>query len=181
MQRGVYFVGGASGAGKTSSTKSLSEQYGVPVVELDEFQRLIMPAIPQSEPRAVAMRRIAKATLLELLASRSRCIVDGSWVGPDEAAVLRSEYGSLFHPVYCGYHDSDMVVRYAVLKERGLHWLTRESVEVALDFLERQRRHSEDFRESCGRLGISYIDFTSFAAGFQALETDFSRWAKSII
>ena len=122
------------------------------------------------------MRRIALAMVRELLAVQGSCIVDGGWLDPDEASALSAEYGALFHPSFCGYHDANLECRLGVLKEAGRHWLTREPDDAALSFLVKQRADSETVRVGCGRLGMRYFDFTSFDAGFRALSDDFLLW-----
>ena len=176
----VYFVGGASAAGKTTCTKSLALRFHLPVVELDDFQRLIMDAIPSLERRAPATFRIAEAVLRELLSARSHCIVEGSWLEPREADQLRREFGPSFQPVYCGYHDPDLTARSERLKSGGRHWLSQVTPEHRTAFLATQRAHSEVFRRNCEHLGLPYFDFTSFEDGAGQLEQDFRSWLAPI-
>lgn len=179
MRSGVYFVGGASGAGKTTATKKLAGAFGIPVVELDDVQRLLMTALPALEDRIVAMRRISRCLVEQLAQAHACSIVDGAWIEPEEAAELRSRYGRSFHPVYCGYHDPDPSDRLAGLRAEGSHWLAREPQDAARAFMLKQCRDSEKLRSECVRRGMSYCDFTSYAIGSAALGADFKRWIAS--
>ena len=179
MRSGIYFVGGASGAGKTTVTKKLSQKFDIPVVELDDFQRLIMTAVPVLENRITAMRTISRCVIEQLVGARSRTLVDGAWIEPEEAAELRARYGASFHPVYCGYQDQDLSARLTGLRNKGSHWLSREPGEAAAAFMLKQSRDSERLRAECARWGMSYCDFTSYALGSEALGGDFERWVLS--
>lgn len=176
MRSGIYFVGGASGAGKTTATKKLSEKFGIPVLELDDFQRLLMTTLPLLENRIPAMRTISRCVIDHLVAARSPAVVEGAWIEPEEAAELRSRYGAFFHPVYCGYQDQDLSARLRDIRSKGSHWLSRESGETAAAFMLKQCRDSERLRAECARLGMSYCDFTHHALGAEALSCDFERW-----
>ena len=177
-ERGIYYIGGASGAGKTTSGKQLAESSGIVLVEIDDLQRLIMPAVPLLEQRVVATRKIARCVVQELLKAQASCLVDGAWVEPSESARLRSRYGGAFHPVYCGYEGEALELRLASMRTRGVHWLTRESSLSAMTFLQKQVANSKAVKKRCAELGISYIDFTDFDRGFAALKTDFLVWLR---
>jgi hypothetical protein len=167
---GIYFVGGASGAGKSRATQHLARLHRVALIELDDLQRAIMPAIPDADQRAPVMRAIADLLLQQLIEMRASCIVDGSWIEPDRARELQLVSGGYLKPVFCGYSAESVNARYEHMRQSNAHWLTRESEQWALAFLHKQAVNSLTIQQKCRELRMDYIDFSSFANGAAELE-----------
>lgn len=68
---GIYFVGGASGAGKSRATQHLARLHSVALIELDDLQRSIMPAIPDADQRAAVTRAMADLLIESFSLSRA--------------------------------------------------------------------------------------------------------------
>jgi predicted kinase len=101
--QGIYFVGGASGAGKSRVTQHLARVHSVALIELDDLQRSIMPAIPDADQRAAVTRAMADLLVQQLIEVRAGCIVDGSWIEPERARELQLASRGYFKPLFCGY------------------------------------------------------------------------------
>jgi predicted kinase len=175
----VYYIGGASAAGKTTASIRLAAAAGVGRVELDDLQRAIMPALPDASRRAIVTRQLARAAVIALLDSDAECIIDGAWLEPAEAEQLRAGYGVRFHPLYCGYREVNIEARLSAIRSAGQHWLASVSQTEAAQFLDKQVTDSETLKQTCRHIGIPYYDFTVYEMGFAALKTDFERWLQN--
>jgi predicted kinase len=175
----VYYIGGASAAGKTTASIRLAAAARVGRVELDDLQRAIMPALPDVSRRAVVTRQLARAAVTALLDSDAKCIIDGAWLEPLEAEHLRERYGQRFHPLYCGYRAGNIEARLSAIRSAGEHWLASISQTEAAQFLEKQVIDSETLKQTCEHIGIPYYDFTDPEVGFAALKTDFEQWLQN--
>lgn len=176
--RGIYFVGGASGAGKSRATQHLARLHGVALIELDDLQRSIMSAIPDTDLRAPVMRAMAVCLVQQLTGMRAACIVDGSWIEPERARELQLVSGGYLKPVFCGYSTESVYPRYEHMRQSSVHWLTRETESWALAFLHKQAVDSLIIQQKCRELHMDYIDFSSFANGAAELERNFLCWSE---
>ena len=175
----VYYIGGASAAGKTTASIRLAAAAGIARVELDDFQRAMMPALPDVSRRAVVTRQLAQAAVIALLDSDAECIIDGAWLAPSEAEQLRERYGVRFHPLYCGYRAVNIGARLSAIRSAGEHWLASIPQAEAAQFLDKQVTDSETLKQTCEEFGIPYRDFTDHDVGFAALKADFDRWLQN--
>jgi hypothetical protein len=175
---GIYFVGGASGAGKSRATQHLARLHRVALIELDDLQRSIMPAIPDADQRAPVMRAMADLLLQQLIEMRAPCIVDGSWIEANRARELQLVSGGYLKPVFCGYSAESVYARYGDMRQSSVHWLTRETESWALAFLHKQAANSLPLQQKCRELRMDYIDFSSFANGAAELERNFLGWSE---
>jgi gluconate kinase len=173
--RGIYFVGGASGAGKTSATQQLAKRHGVALIELDDLQRMIMPAVPDGEARIPVMREVTQSLIRQLLAAESFCLIDGAWLEPQAASELLAASEAL-KVVYCGYTHADVDERQRTIRGRGVHWTASLSQEQGREFLTKQVRDSVVLQQHCAALALPYFDFSDFDSGTAALERDFCSW-----
>lgn len=176
----IYFIGGASGAGKSTIAAKLGERHGIPVVELDAFQRILIPAFDDREALFAAMRNLASGLAIDLLGARSPCLLEGSWIEVAEAARLRTSSANRFHPVYCGFPGAQAEQRLQSIQEAKLHWLNwlaGEDEAAALSFLRKQIQASRRLQVQCRDAAIPFFDLSDQSSGQAELASEFDRWA----
>jgi predicted kinase len=172
----VIFIGGASAAGKTTLARQLGSLLQLPVLGLDRLFGALGPAFAEVEEQRAATRRIARALVQELLLSGARCIVEGGWLRPPDAAALRSDNG--LEVLYCGFPETTAAERLRAIRtaEGEPHWLALQSDAEALAWLEGQIEGSRRQRDQCAVLGLSYFDCSRFEKSAAALP----RYAASL-
>jgi hypothetical protein len=169
MKASVYYIGGVSGAGKTSVAKRLARTTGRPVFSLDRYYGILLKSSIEQELAKAAMALIAMRLVEDLMAADCRCVVEGGWIGPDKAADFRDKYGPAFLPVFCGYSDEHLAERYEHIKADKQHWLSRLQRDIAWPFMVKQTAGSRHVRHACERADFPYLDFTDQRAGTTAL------------
>lgn len=172
----MLFIGGASAAGKTTLARHLGHLLQLPVLSLDRLYGAIGPAFADGEEHRAATRRICRALLRELLASSARCIVEGGWLRPPDAATLRSDDG--LEVLYCGLAETTAAERLRVIRSAKdePHWLAAQSEVEALAWLEEQIMSSHRVRDQCAVLGLTYLD----CSRFEESETALARCAAAL-
>lgn len=176
MSNRIYFIGGASAAGKSTISKELSLRYALPLVELDTCYDLLSAAIPEREPLIEATRKVALAAVSQLLNAQAACIIEGGWITPAQAHQLKHNFGNRFCPVYCGYAGADLATRYLAIQANGTHWLKDKPKPEAHAFLTTQIKESAAYRQECALFQLEFFDFTDFSAGSKALRAHFETW-----
>lgn len=176
MNNRIYFVGGASAAGKSTITKELSVRSSLPLVELDKFHDILIPAIGERELLIETTRKVALEAVELLLNTKAACIIEGGWIKPARAHTLKNNFGSRFCPVYCGYAGADLATRYLAIQANGTHWLNDKPKSEAHAFLTTQIKESAEYRQECARFHLAFFDCTDFSAGSKALCAHFEMW-----
>lgn len=179
MSKQIYYVGGASAAGKSTITKELALRAALPLVELDKFHDLLSAVIRVRKPLIAATRKVALTVVVQLLHAQTGCIIEGGWIKPALAHRLKKNFGSRFCPVYCGYPQADMATRYLAIQARGTHWLKNEPEPEAHAFLATQIKESEAYRQECERFQLEFFDFTDFSEGSHSLRAHFETWLQN--
>lgn len=164
----IYFIGGASASGKSTAAKKLAS-LSFPVVELDDFHRILMNCIIDCEKLELATENVAETAVRQLLASHSSCLVEGGWIKPEKASILRAEFGDVFQSVFCGYPRGVASERLKEIKQAGTHWLAAYPDDFCLNFLQKQIDGSKWYEEECDKFSLTFIDFSNFSAGQSTL------------
>lgn len=173
---GIYFIGGASGAGKTRGAQQLAQISSLPAIEIDALQRLLIPAIPDTDLRSPVVRALTRVLLEQLIQVRATCIVDGAWLEPEMADRLKQDSNDYFHPVFCGYSSENLEARYQSVRHANEHWLAYMPDDWARAFVQKQVSDSSVVAQKCRELNIDYVDFTDFASGSSQLLENFAAW-----
>ena len=151
MNARVCFIGGASAAGKSAVAEEVAADHGLVLFRLDSFFLMAEKTGLSGEALNDAARAMSLRFLTERIEAGSRCVVEGTWITPVEAAGLMAD--AAFHSVFCGYPDADPKARlkeiWASYPERGAHWLMGRSTDEALAFLRAQIEDSRRFRDAC--------------------------------
>lgn len=176
MNNRIYFVGGASAAGKSTISKELAVCYSLPLVELDKFHDILIPVIGERELLIETTSEVALAAVELLLKTKAACIIEGGWIKPAQAHMLKNNFCSRFCPVYCGYPGAGVATRYLAIQANGTHWLNDKPRSEAHAFLTTQIKESAEYKQECERFQLAFFDFTDFSAGSKALRAHFEMW-----
>lgn len=179
MQNSIYFIGGASAAGKSAVTTRLAARDGRTIIELDRFYDLLQATIRDSNALEKATRQIALEVVKQLLASNAYCLIEGGWIAPAQASLLKEATAGRFHPVYCGYPYAKVKKRLALIQRAQQHWLAWEPEKKARAFLRQQIEESAWYRRECEKYHLPFFDFSKVEEGAQALILDYSQWQQS--
>jgi shikimate kinase len=171
----VYYIGGASGSGKSTVAKRLSKNSGLGLIELDAIFNAVEASVESKETAPKVMNNVAGSLIKQLLAARISCIVEGGWLRPEAAKQISLDCPH-FHAVYCAYPNTPPEVRLELLRTDGTHWIAQKNHEDALAALRDQ--NSQWYEEECKRLKLTFFDFSEIDSGAKMLEDDFEAVQK---
>lgn len=182
MRPSIYFIGGASGSGKSWTAADLARTHARHLVELDQLNKTLKAAGLSGKELEEQSKKLA-FHVVDMLASRGAdCIVEGGWINPDGARQMQDRYGKGFRAVFCGFPGAIAEERYAMFKAAGAsgagarHWLVTDETEArALEFLREQISGSRWYRRTCEELGIPFVDFSDVAQGAERLKRDYEN------
>lgn len=172
----VFYIGGVSATGKTSTATQLAVQYNLTLIEFDDYWRGIERFF-KAEHKQQVMESIVRDLIIKLLESRSdeTYIIEGVWLTPCVASILSSRYVQ-FSCVYCGYLNSNANERWEKI-QAGDHWLVRlKNEQEAKQFLNEQIERSIEYYHHAGQYGLKFYDYSDFSQGNHAVKQYFSKW-----
>lgn len=171
----IYYIGGASGAGKSTVASRLAAYYGFEHIELDKIFVSVGQWVEDPDLRSSLTDSQSILVADWLLRLNAGCILEGGWINPAQAQKLIDKYGDRFCPVYCGFKgdSAELHHRYALTSAHSQHWLIRESRSEAYAWLERQVVGSLWYESECLEFGFPFFDFSDFNAGSSRLESHF--------
>lgn len=179
MQMGVFFIGGASGSGKSTVARAIASRLCVPLLQLDDLHDLLKPP-PGSDCDAHVKTTEAVAPFLieQLLKAGANALVEGGWIQPEGAKDLRAKWPRRFTAVYCGYPGVTAHERFTRMCQVNSthHLLSGNNV---IDALNQQICDSKSYQTRCNNLNFRFVDFSDLAAGRAALNTAVDDWLKS--
>ena len=176
MNRGIYFVGGASASGKSTCTARLAGEAGVGRIELDGFYNVIRHGVRNESALKAVAQDVVAFSLKKLVEADVGGILEGGWIEPAQAAELAALQPKRFCPVYCGYPNADVAARLEMILRHGKHWLTARDRPTALAWLEQQVDGSRWYQSECRAYGIPYFDFSDMDEGSRQLRGHYLAW-----
>lgn len=179
MSGRIYFVGGASGSGKSVATRQMARECTLPRLEVDNIYSAFCGAFGNSEAQKIIT--IAAASLVEeLVASGASMIVDGGWIWPDKAADLVKVSGGRLTAVYCGYPTATTQGRFELIRSNSgpdpNHWLAGRDSSDAIAWINQQIEGSRSYQEAAKLVGLPFFDFSDVAEGNKQLRAHFRQW-----
>jgi predicted kinase len=172
----IYFIGGQSASGKSTTAAEVASDYGLNVVKLDDYYNVLREHGLTEDALEAATSEVARRIIIELINSQAQCIVEGAWLGPNHAAILRTQAG--FHPVYFGYPNADPQQRLAQIwansRNGSGHWLCSKNADEAIEILTRCVAVGEDLRKHCERLQLDFFDCSDFDRGMAQVKDHFA-------
>jgi len=167
----VIYIGGPCATGKSTAANMLSVKTGRRVFKLDKILNLVGGHGDTSEENENITRIIARALIEEMLATRTRCIVEGVWIKPDTSAELLDQYGSNYFPVYRGYSEAKAEERLRAITDNGAHWLANKPGSEATAIIQKQiEEDSILIRAEAIKYGLNYVDFSDQSQGCEVLQ-----------
>lgn len=176
MNKGIYFIGGASASGKSTCAHLLAEEFDVNTIELDDIFDVIKQAVGDEDTGVNITNKVAPYCVKQFIKSGVTGILEGGWLNPKQASKIAAQYGSKFQPVYCGYTNADIPARLAMIFERGDHWLAEMDHQEALDWLKDQIEASRWYASGCKKYNLPFFDFSDFTKGCRQLRKHYKSW-----
>lgn len=176
MNRGIYFIGGASASGKSFCTGELKQKFGVKNIELDDLYNVIKPAVSDDSVAKNITKDVVLFCVKKFLEASVTGILEGGWINPSVAFEISNISGSQFQAVYCGYPNADVELRLETIISHGKHWLTRKDRATAIEWLNNQTAASRWYEDECKKYGIPFFDFSDVMAGSSQLHDHYSAW-----
>jgi hypothetical protein len=160
----IFYIGGASGSGKSHAARMIREKYRIPVINLDDYYNIFHPTCNEDISETF-MRNVSEHLVEDLIKFQGTGILEGGWIDPNVAIQIRSKFDSKFKPVYAGYINDNAQNRLNFLKSNPGHWLLNEQEDFAISFLNKQISDSGDYMNKCRQGLIDYIDFSDPTSG----------------
>ena len=179
MNGRLYFIGGASAAGKSTVARALATRTGRNSIELDAYYDLLEPLTRNSRALEQATTQVSLEAVRQMLKLGAKGIVEGGWIAPARAWQLHNESAGHFYPVYCGYPQAKAKPRLALIRAQPQHWLADKTDSEALEFLRQQIKDSRWYQQECAKYGLPFFDFSEVASGAAALERDYCAWLQA--
>jgi len=182
----VYFIGGASASGKSTTAAQLGLDYSIRIIKLDDIYNVLVKAAGETEAKQM-IRPMSFACANELMESNEPFIVEGGWISVEQAVLLHNGNSAAFRAVYCGYPNAKAADRFSQMadqqgsEEYKAHWTTDESkdYDAMIAWITKQIAQSASYRKKSEASGFLFVDFTTFQDGALALKIDFERWLAS--
>lgn len=179
MNGRLYFIGGASAAGKSTITRALAARTGRGSIELDAYYDILEPLTRSSCALEQATTEVSLAVVRQMLKLGADGLIEGGWIAPTQARQLHDESEGRFHPVYCGYPQAKAKPRLALIRAQQQHWLADKPNSEALEFLRQQIKDSRWYQQECAKYALPFFDFSEVASGAAALERDYDAWLQA--
>lgn len=168
----IFYIGGASGSGKTFSTRKLSNEYSVSTCRLDNFYDKECGRGKSKQEAEKATRSKCQRYIESQLNKGEEGIIEGGWIEPHVAATIKEKFPDTFFPVYAGYANDDPESRLKKIKQGGTHWLCLDESPIA--FIKKQILDSQWYEEECEKYKIMYIDYSQPEIGNGRLKEYFN-------
>lgn len=178
MNRGIYFIGGASASGKSAIATILTNEFGDKHIELDGIYDVISHAVDNEKAAMQITTDVVILCMKKWIEYGVDGIVEGGWIDPSQAAKLVARYKKKFHPVYCGYPRADIADRLAMITATGDHWLAEINRQAARDWLAKQVAGSRWYESECAKFKIPFFDLSDLPAGSHQLQDHYRAWRK---
>jgi 2-phosphoglycerate kinase len=165
----IYFIAGASRAGKTYMAKVLMAKLGIPLLELDYLKMGFANGLPDygihplqdEETLADLLWPYLAGMIKAIVENGDDYIVEGCYVLPRHADEARTQHPGQIRACFLGYADKRPVDK---LSEVRLHGggaddnLRDRSDAEALADIERFVSFSRYLQSECSRLGFPYFE-----------------------
>lgn len=169
----VYFIGGASAAGKSYAAQVVSRDVSLPVIGLDKYYNMLKKAGVSESVLKGSTKTVCFELVGQLIGVGSQCIVEGGWINPREASQLAARTG--FYPVFCGYPNAEPQKRLERIRsnKQDRHWLCGKTCKEALEYLKKQAQASNWYKNECKTYELTFVDFSDFECGLSRLRSHF--------
>ncbi len=171
----IFYLGGASASGKSTTATILASEYSLPIFELDHIKNALTEAHLDEPVTIEIAQRLCSQLVKECFTSGVSCIIEGGWITTIMAKELCAVYNTSFIPVYCGYTGLDIKRRFKLIKSGKQHWLRKKSRDDAARFMEKQIHYSGACKSQCEEYKFPYVDCTNFDEGQFAIKEHFKK------
>jgi shikimate kinase len=169
----IFFIGGASGSGKSTAAEALAEELELPLVRLDDYHNMVINPGLNGQWAKELTREICAKVVQNLMDTGARCIIEGGWITVEQAAVWQGN--PTFFPVFCGYPSTTAKDRFDLIKQGKTHWLNHKTEKDAIEWLEKQISDSCSYKKSCSSNEVTFIEFSCAEAGRKNLIAHFGE------
>lgn len=162
----IYFIGGASRAGKTYLAKRLMVRLGIPVLELDYLKMGLANGLPEYGVHPLKdeltvgrlLWPIVSGMITAMVENEDDYIIEGCYILPEYAARTRKQYGSGIRSCFLGYADAVATEKLAEVRRYDGGAGNPLGDLSALSDIEHFVSFSQYVRAECSRLGLTYIE-----------------------
>jgi 2-phosphoglycerate kinase len=165
----LYIIGGASRAGKSTISRELMAETGIPCFSLDILMMGMANGLPKSgvnpdDPEfrnAGLMWPVLRSMLVNILETESDYIIEGYTILPEHAAGIQRLFPEQVRACFIGYTHIDPDKKLKEIREySGLpnDWAITSSDGEVLELIERSVRYSAYLESECKKYDIPYFD-----------------------
>ena len=176
----LYFVGGASRAGKTTIAREILGRHRLPYVSLDWLMMGFNDGIPEYGihhllfPDEIAERMwpFLKAMCESMLNAGVELVIEGEAILPELISELVEAHPTDIRICFVGYADIDVDEKFHEIRAHSdgqADWLADKSDDYVRDHIRNMIAFSRRIRADCNRRQLPYFETsTDFTAAMEA-------------